>query len=149
MTGYDITFKTIPNESKEDLVLQPIVPDDGTGNDREKEFLHEIIQRINALFGNIAPVNDQKFFTAQIAQKAQENNLVVEQINQSQNTKEQAMAGDLPKVVTQSVMQAMASHDAIARALLKDQQIMKDFVGIVYDLVKSGRGNEMLGPNKN
>ena len=39
----------------------------------------------------------------------------------------------------------MASHDAIARTLLKDQQSMKDFVGIIYDLVKAGNGNDMLG----
>jgi type I restriction enzyme R subunit len=145
MTGYEIKMENIPDNIKEDQTLLPIKPDEGTGNDREKDFLQDIIKRINDLFGNIAPLTDQKHFTAQIAQKAQENDLVVEQINQVQNSKEQALAGDLPSVVTQSVMQAMASHDAIARALLKDKLIMKNFVGIVYDLVKSGNGNDMLG----
>jgi len=51
----------------------------------------------------------------------------------------------LASVVTQSVIQAMASHDVIARTLLKDQQTMKNFVGIIYDLVKSGNGNDVLG----
>lgn len=54
------------------------------------------------------------------------------------------MNGDLPKVVTQSVIQAMTSHNAIANVLLKDKQVMDDFVGIVYDLVKSGDVNGML-----
>jgi type I restriction enzyme R subunit len=143
LTGYDILPTQAPNEVKEDLVLTPVKLDDGAGNDREKEFLQDIIRRINELFGNIAPTTDQKHFTAQIVQKTQENNLVFEQI--TQNTKAQAMTGDLPSLVTQSVIQAMTSHDAIARALLKDQQIMKDFVGIVYDLVKAGKGNDMLG----
>jgi hypothetical protein len=39
----------------------------------------------------------------------------------------------------------MASHEAIARTLLKDQQSMKDFVEIIYDLIKAGNGNDMLG----
>ena len=143
MTGYEIKTETVPDGVKEDLLLEPIKPDDGTGNDREKEFLKEIIKRINNLFGDVAPLVDQKHFAAQIAQKTQENNLVFEQINQ--NTKAQAMTGDLASAVTQSVIQAMASHDAIARTLLKDQQSMKDFVGIIYDLVKAGNGNDMLG----
>jgi len=143
MTGYKIKPETVPDGVKEEIPLEPIKPDDETGNDREKAFLKEIIKRINDLFGDIAPIVDQKHFTAQIAQKTQENDLVNEQINQ--NTKAQAMTGDLPSIVTQSVIQAIASHDAIARTLLKDQQSMKDFVGIVYDLVKSGNGNDMLG----
>ena len=121
----------------------PIKPDEGTGNDREKEFLQAIIQRINDLFGDITSSVDQKHFVAQIAQKTRDNELVTEQINQ--NTKDQALTGDLASVVTQSVIQAMASHDVIARTLLKDQQTMKNFVGIIYDLVKSGNGNDMLG----
>jgi hypothetical protein len=40
--------------------------------------------------------------------------LVNEQINAVQNTKAQAMTGDLASAVAQSVIQAMASHDAIA-----------------------------------
>jgi len=143
MTGYEIKPENVPDGVKEEIILVPINPDDGTGNDREKEFLKDIIKRINDLFGDIAPIVDQKHFAAQIAQKTQENNLVFEQINQ--NTKAQAMTGDLASAVTQSVIQAMASHDAIARTLLKDQQSMKDFVGIIYDLVKVGNGNDMLG----
>lgn len=142
MTGYDIKPESLPNEVKEDLTLLPIEPDDGTGNDREKEFLKEIIERINQLFGDVAPSSNQKFFTAQIVESTKGNDIVVEQINQ--NTKSQALAGDLESVVTQSVIQAMASHDAIARTLLKDQQSMKNFVGIIYDLVKSGNGNDIL-----
>jgi type I restriction enzyme, R subunit len=43
MTGYEIKPEKMPDGIKEDLVLEPINPDDGTGNDREKEFLKEII----------------------------------------------------------------------------------------------------------
>ena len=145
LTNYEIKSNSVPDGVKEDLLLESIKPDGGTGNDREKEFLKDIIKRINELFGDIAPVVDQKHFAAQIAQKTQENDLVNEQINAVQNTKAQAMTGDLASAVTQSVIQAMASHDAIARTLLKDQQSMKDFVGIIYDLVKAGNGNDMLG----
>jgi type I restriction enzyme R subunit len=59
MTGYEIKTAVMPDGVKEVLVLKPIKPDDGTGNDREKEFLQAIIQRINKVFGTIAPIDDQ------------------------------------------------------------------------------------------
>ena len=39
----------------------------------------------------------------------------------------------------------MASHDSLARSLLKDSQSMADFVGIIYDLAKAEKGNDILG----
>jgi type I restriction enzyme R subunit len=95
MTGYEIKPENVSDGVKEEILLVPINPDDRTGNDREKEFLMEIVKRINNLFGDIAPLVDQKHFAVQIAQKTQENDLVNEQINQ--NTKAHAMTGDLPK----------------------------------------------------
>ncbi|WP_411727359.1 hypothetical protein [Methyloglobulus sp.] len=40
----------MPNEVNEDIHLKPITPDEGTGNDREKEFLKYTIEHINNLF---------------------------------------------------------------------------------------------------
>jgi len=67
---------------------------------------------------------------------------VTEQI--SKNPKNQVLQGDLPKEVTQAVIKAMSANDAMARTLLKDKQCMDDFVGVIYDLVKSRNANEKI-----
>jgi len=143
MTGYEIKPESLTAEKGLETPVEPYIVTDSDANDREKEFLKDIIERINNLFGDIAPTEDQKYFSAQITHKIQENELVAEQIKQN-NTEEQVMSGDLPSAVTQSVIQAMTSHDALARVLLKDKQSMKDFVGIVYDLAKAGKGSEIV-----
>lgn len=143
ISGYSITPTEEQEEDHKDPEkLIPLKANESPANDREKEFLSEIITKLNELFGDTAPSEDQKHFVTQVTNQTKNNNLVSEQINK--NTKEQSMNGDLPKVVTQSVIQAMTSHNAMASVLLKDKQVMEDFVGIVYDLVKSGDVNEIL-----
>ena len=143
ISGYSITPTEEQEEDHKDPEkLIPLKANESPANDREKEFLSEIITKLNELFGDTAPSEDQKHFVTQVTNQTKNNNLVSEQINK--NTKEQSMNGDLPKVVTQSVIQAMTSHNVMASVLLKDKQVMEDFVGIVYDLVKSGDVNEIL-----
>jgi type I restriction enzyme R subunit len=146
LTGFDIKASSMPDggddeEEKKPDTLKPITANETPASDREKLFLSAIIKRLNDLFGDTAPVDDQQHFANQVAAHTNQNELVVEQIQK--NTKEQTMNGDLPKVVTQSVIQAMTSHTAIANVLLKDKQVMDDFVGIVYDLVKSGHSSSI------
>jgi type I restriction enzyme R subunit len=122
--------------------VKPITADESEGSDREREFLNEIIERINQIFGDLAPEDDQKSFTAQVATTASKNAVIVDQIEQ--NPKHQVMQGDLPKEVAQAVIQAMGANDAMARVLLADKQCMNDFVGVIYDLVKSKEPNKVL-----
>ncbi len=63
---------------------------------------------------------------------------VKEQINK--NTKEQAIAGDLPETVKKSVVNAMKSHQDLARAVLKDSQTMEEFISVIFDVVKEQKG---------
>lgn len=123
MTGWNIKPDEMPdNDDKKPETLKPIGGNEAPPSDREKMFLSAIIERINKLFGDIAPSEDQQHFVNQVTSHTTGNELVVEQINK--NTKEQTMNGDLPKVVTQSVIQAMTSYAAIANVLLKDKQVM-------------------------
>ena len=144
MTGYDIKPEVTPDEVREDLVVNPIKPDGGKPNDREKELLQDIIKRINTVFGSTKPIDEEKYFNfvEQIAQKTRANDLIYAQINE--NSKEDAMLGDLPKAVGQAVNQARTSHSEMTN-MLNNQQAMTEFIGIIYDLVKKGNGNDMLG----
>lgn len=131
------------NGSNADISVKPLIPDTSEAVDREKEFLNEIIARINNIFGDLATSDDQASFTTQIAKTAFNNDVVTDQIEK--NPKNQVLQGDLPKEVAQAVIQAMAANDAMARVLLNDKQCMSDFVGVIYDLVKSKEPNKVLG----
>jgi type I restriction enzyme R subunit len=102
--------------------------------DREKEFLSEIIERLNTIFGDLSDTQNQQHFANHIVSLTNDNEVVKEQI--AKNTKEQAMNGDLPDVVTKAVVTAMSSHTELAGTLLRDPQTMQAFLGLVYDISK-------------
>jgi type I restriction enzyme R subunit len=130
--------------------IQPVISDAvgegqalygvGTGGeeprDREKEFLSEIIERLNTIFGDVSDTENQQHFTQHITSITTSHDVVREQIDK--NTKEQALNGDLPNAVNQAIVTAMTSHGDLARVLLKDPQSMASFVSLVYDIAKSG-----------
>jgi type I restriction enzyme R subunit len=110
----------------------------GTGGDeprdREKEFLSEIIERLNNIFGDVSDTENQQHFTNHIVGITNAKSGVKEQIEK--NTKEQALNGDLPDEVNRAIVTAMTSHGDLARVLLKDPQSMASFVSLIYDIAK-------------
>jgi type I restriction enzyme R subunit len=129
-------------EEGEKYTLKPIGPNEAEASDREKEFLHQIIARMNDLLGDVADDMSKRHFTAQIANITESNPRVVEQVEK--NTKEQALQGDLPDVVRQATVSAMKSHNDLARTLLKDGQHMAEFFSLVYDIIKHGEASSLI-----
>jgi type I restriction enzyme R subunit len=122
--------------------LKPITANEAHANDREKEFFTEIIERMNQIFGDVSDDIGQRHFTAQIVNIAMSNNQVNEQIDK--NTKEQALQGVLPDIVKDATVNAMRSHNDLARVLLKDSQTMESFFGLIYDIVKNGDARDLI-----
>jgi len=142
LTGYEIRKVTNDSPEGEKNSLKPLGANESDPTDREKEFMLEIISRMNEIFGDISNEDGQKYFTSQIASMTKKNDVVSEQVEK--NTKEQALQGDILDSVTRSTVEAMSSHGDLARSLLKDQESMVKFVGLVYDIVKSGNEAELL-----
>lgn len=142
LEGIEIRKNEEDSDEGEKEILQPIRLNESEANDREKEFLSQIISRINDLFGDISSEQGQRHFTTQIVNIAEDNQVVAEQVQK--NTKEQALQGDLPDVVKKAIVEAMRSHDDLARALLKDPQSMADYVSIVYDIMKNGDARDLI-----
>lgn len=137
LKGYKITKIEKPEDAKGgDLV--GIKPNEHDATDREKEFLASIISRVNILFGDVSDDEGQRHFVNQVTNGVIKDNDVKEQINK--NTKEQAIAGDLPETVKKSVVNAMKSHQDLARAVLKDSQTMEEFISVIFDVVKEQKG---------
>jgi type I restriction enzyme, R subunit len=129
--------------SEEDPTLRPVTGL-GTGDprDREREFLSQIILRMNDLFGTQLSDGDKVAFAQHISSKLRENETVMAQVNN--NTREQAMKADLPDAATNAIVEAMTSHKTLSERLLSDQETMKGFMSILYDMLKG----EGVGENR-
>lgn len=142
LAGYQIRKQSCDYVISEKDTLRPLTANESDPNDREKEFLTQIIARMNDLFGDISDELGQRHFTSQIVAIANQHERVKEQIEK--NTKDQALQGDLPQVVSIATVDAMKSHNDLARVLLKDPQTMSQFFSLVYDIMKHGEAKHII-----
>ena len=142
LTGFDIkASETLGSsgeeETEDDLVLHPVGAGGSQAPGKMPVYLQEIIERLNGIFGEAAPIKDQASFVNQIAAIARENDVVLAQIDK--NTKDQALKGNLPGAVQGAVVRAMTSNNALASLLLKsDKQGLGILTNMIYDILKSG-----------
>ena len=142
LTNYQLASRKDVQSEGEKYTLLPIIANEADPSDREKEFISQIIARMNELFGEISDDLGRRHFTAQIVDIAKQNERVTEQVEN--NTKGQALQGDLPQVVRLATVDAMKSHDDLARVLLKDPQNMATFFGLVYDIMKHSESKDLI-----
>jgi type I restriction enzyme R subunit len=140
LTGYDIAERepTSEGEDEEPPTLDPVKG--GGGSSRPGAlpvYMQELIERLNSLFGEATPLEDQVAFVNQVAAITRENPVVMAQINK--NSKDQAMKGNLPGAVQAAVVRAMSSHSSLATLLLsKDRQALPILEGVIYEILKRG-----------
>lgn len=139
LTGFDIKQKEdTPDEDADKPVLKPIGPGGLTRIGDDPHYVTEIIDRLNRLFGNATPLRDQATFVNHIASIAKENDVVVAQVEN--NTREQALKGNLPGAVQQGVVRALSSHQKLATLVLKsDRQAMSALTDVIYELLRNNR----------
>jgi type I restriction enzyme R subunit len=137
LTGFEIKRRDDEEAGDDDEpVLKPIGPGGGSRPDSPR-FLNEIIDRLNRVFGDAAPLRDQAAFANQIVAIARENDIVMAQVEN--NTRDQAMKGNLPGAVQDGVIRALNSHEALAMLLKSDRQALNGLTDIVYELLVEKR----------
>lgn len=137
LTHYEIKpDRDKQGEEGEKYNLRPITANESDPSDREKELISQIIARMNSLFGEVSNTAGQQHFTTQVAEITKQDQRVSDQVKN--NTKEQALQGDLPQAVRSATVKAMKSHSDLARVLLRDKHSMETFFGLVYDIIKKG-----------
>lgn len=140
MTHYAIKAHGGLSGVNEDPASYPLTPttEAGTaeGRDREREFLPELIRKLNDLFGKDVGDEDQLAFAQQVSSHLRKNDGLMAQVQN--NDRAQAMRGDLPKKTTDAVVDALAADQNMAGRLLSDRDTMTAFVGVIYDLLKQG-----------
>ncbi|MCW8336599.1 hypothetical protein MD483_22590 [Vibrio sp. DBSS07] len=125
------TFETVEVDEKEKLRGRKVNESDPV--DREKQFLSEIIDRLNILFGDVGDESGRENFANGTVSRLDENENVVEQV--TKNDKQTALQGDLPKETKTAIVKAMMTEGDIAKTLLKDPQILDGYCDIVYDML--------------
>ena len=142
LTGFDIKANEDQggaggDNENDDVVLPPVGPGGSEAPNKMPIYLKELIERLNSIFGEAAPLKDQLSFVNHIVAIAKENDIVVAQVEE--NSKEQALKGNLPGAVQEAVVRAMASNNALATLLLKtDKQGLGTLTDMIYDILKSG-----------
>jgi len=143
LTGFDIKGRPdgLPEEG-EVPILEPAGPGGGGGAGDKPKFVKEIIDKLNSLFGDATPIQDQIAFVNQLKSITEESQLVVAQVGS--NTREQAMKGNLPGAVQHAVVRALSSHEKLATQVLKaDRHGMAALVDVIYELLRDGKNIEL------
>lgn len=135
LKGYAIKRRDMPGEANAEQ-LQPIGANESEATDREKKFLNELVEQASQLFGDITPQDSQLYLTFQIANEVMKNEKCVEQI--ANNSREQAIKGEMSDFIKQQVVKAMNNQNANARTLLKDSDNMESFIGMIHDVIEHG-----------
>lgn len=141
LTGYDIIHnqegQSAGNSEDNDIILTPVGPGGSDTTGKTPLYLQEIIEKLNGIFGEAASIEDQAAFVNQIASITKENTIVSAQI--AENSKDQALKGNLPGAVQQAVVRAMTSNTSLATLLLKDdRQGIGMLTSMIYDMLKRG-----------
>ncbi|PHR12989.1 MAG: restriction endonuclease [Sphingopyxis sp.] len=140
LTGYDIKRNDDQGNDGDDP--DPNLNPTGSGGSNAPGklpvYLQELIERLNGIFGEAAPIQDQATFVNQIVSITRENSIVRAQVQE--NSKDQALKGSLPGAVQGAVVRAMGSNNALATHLLKeDRQSLSILTNLIYDLIKQGK----------
>jgi type I restriction enzyme R subunit len=137
LSGFDIKARVESGEGSEPgskPLLKPVGPG-GRKKDDDRHYLKEIIDRLNRLFGDATPLRDQAAFVNHITAIAKESDVVMAQVEN--NTREQALKGNLPGAVQQGVVRALSSHQKLATQVLKaDRQAMAALTDLIYELIR-------------
>jgi len=143
LTGYDIKSRTdLPPEDSDKPELKPIGPGGETKGPDNVGYLHDIIDRLNRLFGDATPLRDQVVFVNHIVSITKENEVVAAQVEN--NPREQALKGNLPGAVQQAVMTAITSHEKLASLVLGiDGQALTALTDVVYELIRDRRSIDL------
>lgn len=135
LTGFEIKGKSDqPPENEDPPTLKPVGPGGTSVKGDNPKFLAEIIEKLNHLFGDVTPLQDQITFVNHIVSIVRENDVVMAQVEN--NTREQALKGNLPGAVQQGVVRALTSHQKLATLVLKsDRQSMDGLMDVTYQLI--------------
>ncbi len=108
----------------------------GVARDPEKEYLSEIVAKMNSLFEGDFTDDDVLNYARTISDKMRANDKVVQQV--TSNSKEQAMIGGFEVALNDAVIDSLDIHQNMASQVLSEDRVRKGLSDIVYGLMMKG-----------
>ena len=146
MTHYKLWYQGEMRETLEVREEDALQPNKGTGGrdprDRERAYLAELIERLNETFGQEVTDKDKVAFAVHISEKLRGNEMVMDQVRN--NPMEQAMKADLPSAASRAIVEAMGSHQKMAKRLLGDEMTRNLFLTVVYEMLTRDVAGDLI-----
>lgn len=106
----------------------------GQAHEPEKKRLSEIIQALNDLFGAEVGDDDKLHFAQGIADRIRRDDAVMAQIDK--HTPDEVMHGRYPKLLADTVLDAMTDHEKLSMEVLSSPEISRQFAKLVLGMLK-------------
>ncbi len=104
-------------------------------SDKEKEFLSQVVDRLNKILGDVGDDISQLSAANEILSRIKDDESIASQI--ANNTKEQAMEGDVGGFIKKALLNSRGDRDLITKTILSDKQIMGEFTELLVDMFKA------------
>ncbi len=133
MTHYSLRNKKVQSINLDNGTIKPDGPGGGVARDPETDTIEHIVEKMNELFAGELSDDDKLNYARTIRDKVMENEKVVQQLRT--NTKEQAMLGDFPVVMSDAIIESMDAHKNMATQVLSEDKIKEGFARILLDII--------------
>ena len=141
MTHYSLRNKKVQSINLDNGTIKPDGPGGGVARDPETDTIEHIVEKMNELFAGELSDDDKLNYARTIRDKVMENEKVVQQLRT--NTKEQAMLGDFPVVMSDAIIESMDAHKNMATQVLSEDKIKEGFAKILLDMIYKELPNVM------
>lgn len=128
LTGYEIVPNgaVAPDEESSDVLLKPISSGKGAQEGELPVFLREIVEKLNALFGELVPQSTQVNFVNGLANELRKNPEVMLQVEH--NTPDAAKVGRLAEVLPERVLGLLGNYQKLVTYLIQNRDTKGSFV---------------------
>lgn len=117
--------------------LAPTTAGDKDATDREKEFISQIMSRLNSLFGDTNEEGGARKFLDVLFEAVMSDESVLDQI--SNNTKDQALKGDINNVLKAKAFLLQDDFRKMFEVIFSNSSALEELSSIIYDKFKQER----------
>ena len=96
-------------------------------------FLHEVVEKLNSLFGDLVPQETQLNFVNGVANELRNDPEVMLQVKH--NTPDAAKIGRLAAILPQKVLGLLGDYQKLVTYLIQNRDTKDPLVDLVYDLL--------------
>ncbi|MDD3769817.1 MAG: type I restriction endonuclease [Sulfuricurvum sp.] len=141
MTHYSLRNKKVQKIDLQSGTIDPDAPGGGVAKENKTDTLEHIIKKMNELFSGELTDDDKLNYARTIRDKVMENSKVVEQFRT--NSKEQAMMGDFPSVMTDAIIESMDAHQSMAKQVFESETKREGFARLILDMIYRDMGSAL------